>query len=99
MFIPIVQLLTLKRNKSMHFSYVEIGDNFVPDIVADQFRRVPVKFGVTLNPGDSMDEAISNIQQAIKEYIEKNTVYHSPDIFQKYSVSSIPQQLPVIRYD
>jgi hypothetical protein len=63
----------------MHFSYVEIGDNFVPDIVTDQFRRVPVKFGITLNKGDDMTEAITTIKQAIKEYIEKNTVYHSPN--------------------
>ncbi len=69
----------------MHFSYVEIGDNFVPDIVTDQFRRVPVKFGITLNEGDDMSEAITTIKQAIKEYIEKNTVYHSPQFSTDYN--------------
>lgn len=79
----------------MHFSYVEIGDNFIPDIATDPYRRVPIKYGVVLNPGDNMGEAENMIREAIKEYIHKNKV-ESPHIVERY----IPEeQLPVIRYD
>jgi hypothetical protein len=74
----------------MHFSYVEIGDNFVPDYATDPYRRVPVKFGITLNPGESLEEAKEAIKQAIKEYIHENKI-ESPHIVERY----IPEeQLP-----
>lgn len=64
----------------MHFSKIYIQKNFVPDVVADQFGRESIGIEVTLNEGESLDDARLQAQQFIKEHIEKNTVYHSPDI-------------------
>ncbi len=80
----------------MHFSKIYLQDNFVPNIVEDQFRRKVIGIEMTLNEGESLDEAKETAQNYIKEYIEKNTVYHSQDIYEKH----IPEeQLPIIRYD
>lgn len=80
----------------MHFSRLYIQDNFVPNIIEDQFRRKVIGIEVTVNEGESLDEAKQQAENYIKEYIEKNTVYHSPDILSRYTSE---EQLPVIRYD
>jgi hypothetical protein len=64
----------------MHFSKLYIQQNFVPDVVADQFGRKVIGVEVSLNEGESLDEAKETAQNYIKEYIEKNTVYHSSPI-------------------
>jgi hypothetical protein len=84
----------------MHFSKIYLQDNFVPNQVEDQFRRKVIGIEVTLNDEkDNIENAKELAEQYIKEYIEKNTVYHSPDIYQRYTANSIPEQLPIIRYD
>lgn len=83
----------------MYFSKIYIQDNFVPNVIEDQFRRKVIGIEVTVKEGESLDEAKQQAESFIKEYIEKNTVYHSPDIFKRYAAASIPEQLPIIRYD
>lgn len=58
----------------MHFTYVETGDNFQPDIVTDPFRRIPIKYGVMLSEDESIEDAEKMIQERIKNFIQKNTV-------------------------
>lgn len=77
----------------MHFTYVETGDNYIPDYATDPYRRIPIKFGVTLSEDENYEDALKMIREAIKKDIYENTV--SPPPTERY----IPQELPVIRYD
>lgn len=80
----------------MFFSKIYIQKNFVPDVVSDQFGRESIGVEISLNEGDSLEDAKTTAKNYIKEYIEKNTVYHSPNIVERY----IPEaELPIIRYD
>jgi hypothetical protein len=76
----------------MHFSKLYLQQNFVPDIVADQFGRKVIGVEITLNEGEILDEAKETAQNYIKEYIEKNTVYHSP----KFISESLPPEPAVL---
>ncbi len=80
----------------MHFSKIYLQQNFVPDIVADQFGRKVIGVELTLNEGESLDEAKETAQNYIKEYIEKNTVYHSPQFISE-SLPPEPAVLPEIQ--
>jgi hypothetical protein len=80
----------------MHFSKLYIQQNFVPDVVADQFGRKVIGVEVSLNEGQSLDEAKETAQNYIKEYIEKNTVYHSPQFISE-SLPPEPAVLPSIQ--
>lgn len=58
----------------MHIDRIYIQDNFVPDIVTDQFRRKVIGVSVCLKEGEGTLEAEQYAEQFIKEYIQKNTV-------------------------
>jgi len=80
----------------MPFTYLYIEDNFVPDIVTDQFRRKKIGVGITLKEGEKMEDSIADAENFIKEYIQKNTI--TPQHFhieEKYIPES---QLPTIEY-
>ena len=80
----------------MPFTYLYIEDNFIPDVVTDQYRRKKIGVGITLKEGEKMDDAINEAEQFIKEYIQKNTI--TPQHFhieEKYIPES---QLPTITY-
>jgi len=59
----------------MHIERIYIEDNFVPDVVTDQFRRMKFGVGIFLKEGETADTAIKEAEQLIKEYIQKNTIY------------------------
>ncbi len=76
----------------MHFSKIYIQDNFVPNVVEDQFRRKVIGIEVTLNEGEHLDDAKQAAEDYIKEYIQGNKI-DSPHIVERY----IPEeQLPTI---
>ncbi len=85
------------ESPEMYFSYIEAGDNFVPDPMTDPYRRIPIKYGVTLPQRASKEDAEGKIKTAIQEYIQKNTVYPEHSHIQEKYISE--DQLPVIRYD
>lgn len=58
----------------MHIDRIYIQDNFVPDIVTDQFRRKVIGVSVFIKEGEGTIEAEQYAEQFIKEYIQKNTV-------------------------
>ncbi len=58
----------------MYIDKIYIQDNFVPDIVTDQFRRKVIGVSVCLKEGEGTVEAEAYAEQFIKEYIQKNTV-------------------------
>jgi len=58
----------------MHFSKIYIQDNFVPNIVEDQFRRKVIGIELTLNEGDDLELAKMEAENYIKKYIKDNTV-------------------------
>jgi hypothetical protein len=80
----------------MHFSKIYIQQNFVPDIVVDQFGRKVIGVEITMNEGESLEEAKTTAENYIKEYIEKNTLYHSP-AFISESLPPEPAVLPSIQ--
>jgi len=59
----------------MYISKIYLGDNFVPDVFTDQYRRRPIHAEVTLKEGDSVSEAEAIGEAYIKDYIYRNTVY------------------------
>jgi len=58
----------------MHFSKIYIQDNFVPNIVEDQFRRKVIGIEITLNEGDDLEHAKMEAEKYIKNHIRENTV-------------------------
>jgi hypothetical protein len=58
----------------MHIERIYIQDNFVPDIVSDQFRRRVIGVSVCLKEGEGTVSAEEFAEGYIKEYIQKNTV-------------------------
>ena len=58
----------------MYISKIYLGDNFVPDIFTDQYRRKQIHAEVTLKEGDSLSEAEAIGEAYIKDYIYRNTV-------------------------
>lgn len=59
----------------MHFSKIYLQDNFVPNIVEDQFRRKVIGVEISLNEGDNLDEAKQEGEKYIQDYIAQNKVY------------------------
>lgn len=82
----------------MHFSKLYLQQNFVPDIVADQFGRKVIGVEISMNEGESLEDAKISAENYIKEYIEKNTVYHYP-LFNSESLPPEPQVLPSIQVE
>jgi hypothetical protein len=79
----------------MHFSKLYIQDNFVPDYSTDPYRRKVIGIEVSLNEGESLEDAKMEAENYIATYIKENKV-DSPHIVERY----IPEnQLPIIRYD
>lgn len=79
----------------MHFDKIYLEDNFVPDIISDQFRRKKIGVSICIKEGESMDDAMSVAETFIKEYIQKNTVV--PD-HQHIEERIIPEHLlPVVQ--
>jgi len=81
----------------MPFTYLYIEDNFVPDIVTDQFRRKKIGVGITLKEGENMDDAIAEAEKFIKEYVVKNTVFTHTHIEENCIYQ--PSALPTIQYE
>lgn len=80
----------------MHFSKLYLQKNFVPNYVQDPFGREVVGIEVSLNEGESLDEAREQAQNYIKEYIHKNTVTPQEHIVERY----LPEeQLPEIQLE
>ena len=88
------KVLTKTKTTTMHISEIYLQDNFVPNIVEDQFRRKVIGIKVFLNEGDNLDEAKETAEAYIKDYIQKNTHYPQHlHVEERY----IPEnQLPVI---
>jgi hypothetical protein len=80
----------------MHPTYLYIEDNFVPNIVEDQFRRKKIGIGITLKEGETIADATLQAEQFIKEHIQKNTVVTHTHIQEKYIPES---QLPEIQVE
>ncbi len=59
----------------MQPTYLYIEDNFIPDILTDQYRRKKIGIGVTLKEGENLTDATLQAEQFISEYITKNTIY------------------------
>lgn len=57
----------------MHIERIYIQDNFVPDIVSDQFRRKVIGVSICLKEGEGTLEAEAFAEAYIAEYIQKNT--------------------------
>lgn len=85
------------EDSGMYFSYVESGDNFVPDIVTDPFRRIPIKYGMTLSEGASREDAEQKIKTAIKEYIQKNTIIDHTHIQERYIPDELLPEIQVVK--
>jgi hypothetical protein len=80
----------------MHFSKIYIQDNFVPNIVEDQFRRKVIGIEVTISSDESITRAEQLAGDYIKDYIQKNTVANHAHIEERY----IPEnELPQIQVD
>ena len=73
----------------MPFEFLEIEDNFVPDIVSDPYNRRHIRIRYTLKAGESMSQAEDTVHAYIKDYIQKNTVVSHSHIEEKY----IPEEL------
>ena len=58
----------------MHIERMYIQDNFVPDIVSDQFRRKVIGVSICLKEGEGTRDAEEFAEEYIAEYIKKNTV-------------------------
>ena len=58
----------------MHIDRIYIQDNFVPDIVSDQFRRKVIGVSICLKEGEGTRDAEEFAEEYIAEYIKKNTV-------------------------
>ena len=58
----------------MHIERIYIQDNFVPDIVSDQFRRKVIGVSICLKEGEGTRDAEEFAEEYIAEYIKKNTV-------------------------
>jgi len=73
----------------MHFSKIYIQDNFVPNIVEDQFRRKVIGIEVTISSDESIARAEQLAGDYIKDYIKKNTIVSHTHIEERY----IPEEL------
>lgn len=80
----------------MHFSKIYLQDNFVPNIVEDQFRRKVIGIEITLNEGENMADARLWAEDYIKDYIKDNTVYPDHNHIEERIVSE-PLVLPSIQ--
>lgn len=80
----------------MRFSKIYLQDNFVPDLIQDQFRRKVIGVEITLNEGESLDEAKYAGEKFIQEYIQANTTFHSAPILDQYQPPE-PSVLPSIQ--
>lgn len=80
----------------MNISKIYLQDNFTPNVVEDQFRRKVIGVEITLNEGESLDEAKETGEQYIRDYIQANTTFHSP-IFETQSQPPEPSVLPSIQ--
>lgn len=74
----------------MHFSKIYLQKNFVPNFAQDQFGREVIGIGITLNEGESLDEAKITAQQYISNYIHENKV-ESPHIVERNIGNNIPE--------
>lgn len=68
----------------MNISKIYLGDNFVPDVITDQYRRRQVHIEVTIKEGESVSEAEALAERYIKDYIKRNTVEQYNHIEEKY---------------
>ena len=79
----------------MPFDFLEIEDNFVPDVVSDPYNRRHIRTRYTLKVGESMSQAEDTVHAYIKDYIQKNTV-DNPHMVERI----IPDELlPVVQYE
>lgn len=81
----------------MHFSKIYLQDNFVPNIVEDQFRRKVIGVEVCFSEDEKIENAIISGEQFISEYIKANTVYPEHGHIEVRNVD--PENLPVIQVD
>ncbi len=82
----------------MHFSKIYLQDNFVPNVVEDQFRRKVIGIEVTLTDvNDKIENAKELAEQYIKEYIQKNTVYPTHSHIEERTIPE--SELPEIQVD
>jgi hypothetical protein len=80
----------------MDGEFVEMEDNFVPDVVTDPYRRKHIRVRFMVRKGQTVYQAEAAAEEYIKEYIEKNTVYHSPQFISE-SLPPEPAVLPSIQ--
>ncbi len=66
----------------MPFDFVEIEDNWVPDFATDPYRRKHYRTRYTLEAGETKQDGELKVDQAIKEYIQKNTT-ENPHIVER----------------
>ena len=79
----------------MHIDRIYIQDNFIPDVVTDQFRRKVIGVSVCIKEGEGTQEAEAFAEAYIKEYIEKNTVHRPEQVVQVADNVTLPiTQLP-----
>lgn len=81
----------------MHFSKIYLQDNFVPDIVTDQFRRKVIGVEVCFSDVEKIENAIASGEQFIAEYIKANTVYPEHGHTEVRNVTQ--EQLPEIQVE
>ncbi len=67
------------EHNSVAGEFVEAEDNYVPDVVADPYRRKHIRHRFNIKQGQTREQVQTELEQYIKEYIEKNTIYHSPN--------------------
>ncbi len=86
------------EHNSVSGEFVELEDNYVPNVVADPYRRKHIRHRFNIKQGQTREQVQTALEQYIKEYIEKNTVYHSPQFISE-SLPPEPAVLPSIQVE
>ncbi len=86
------------EHNSVSGEFVELEDNYVPDVVTDPYRRKHIRHRFNIKQGQTREQVQTALEQYIKEQIEKNTVYHSPQFISE-SLPPEPAVLPSIQVE
>jgi hypothetical protein len=84
------------EHNSVAGEFVELEDNFVPNAVLDPYQRKHIRHRFNIKQGQTREQVQTALEQYIKEYIEKNTVYHSPQFISEF-LPPEPAVLPSIQ--
>ncbi len=85
------------EHNSVSGEFVELEDNYVPDVVADPYRRKHIRHRFNIKQGQTREQVQAALEQYIKEQIEKNTVYRTYPLTVDECLPPEPAVLPSIQ--